>query len=73
MGNNDSKKRKVLSDEELEQVSGGSLQSIALGRDDCYRDIYKIKEECEKRYNCEWVDGSCVRKGARPRTSQSTY
>ena len=65
MGNNDSKERKVLSDEELEQVSGGSLQSIALRNTNCVSE--RTKEECEQFSRCEWVyEVGCVRKGPRP-------
>ena len=67
MGNNDSEKRKVLSDEELEQVSGGSLRSNALSRgprgtvpSTCHSLF--TKEECEQDSGCEWVDGGCMRK-----------
>lgn len=61
MGNNDSKKRKVLSDEELEQVSGGSLRSNALSRSTergCVPSncpSLRTKEECEQDSRCEWV------------------
>ena len=73
MGNNDSEKRKVLSDEELEQVSGGSLRSNALSRS---RDRGCVpstchsftKEECEQDSGCEWVYERCMRK-AGPRTN----
>ena len=67
MGNNDSEKRKVLSDEELEQVSGGSLRSNALSRSrergckpsNCLS--LRTKEECEQNSTCEWYYEKCVR------------
>lgn len=72
MGNNDSKERKVLSDEELEQVSGGSLRSNALSRSrergckpsNC--PSLRTKEECEQsrcEWNYEW--GFCEHKRSR--------
>ena len=60
MGNNDSKERKVLSDEELEQVSGGSLRSTPLRITSCR--LLRTKEECEQDSSCGWFYEKCVRK-----------
>ena len=66
MGNNDSEKRKVLSDEELEQVSGGRsffhYDYSPQKEDPCAQ--WKDRGICDEKYDCnciwDWGKNKCI-------------
>ena len=54
----ENKKRQILSDEELEKVTGGLVQLINPSKYECEKN--KNKKDCKATKNCRWGIRKCI-------------